>query len=398
MKKSALLLVLALVFLEWLDFSLYLYLAKSIFASQFFPASSFSLTLSFGLFTVAYFARPLGGWLFGGRADNFGRRSPMIASSALMGFATIAICLLPSYAQIGLWAAWGLLILRALQGLALGGEINTSAMFLVEHHPKRPLLAGSFVAASGAAGMFTGAAFAALLSFSGFDNAWRLVFALIGGLSLWVCCLRKQLKESPEFKKHKSLPITHWWLYWRGLWHIAVAGLFVSVSVYMCNVFWVSFAIDNALWGKTQCVWIGALAQLASALLALPIAWFSKPFWAQGLMRLSMMIMIATAPVLFYCTNNHCLIGVIVALMGYVLANGLLCAALYYFLYQQLPALCRCQGVSLVWAIAASIGTISLPLSQQAISYGLTWFPGALVSLIAILCLLGIFSKTKVTY
>lgn len=165
MKQKALILVLALVFLEWLDFSLYLYLAKSVFAAKFFPLSVYSLELTFALFAAAYFARPVGGWLFGRKADLSGRRNPMVFSAALMGLATLGIALLPGYAQIGLWATWGLLLLRMAQGLALGGEINTSAMFLVEHHPQRPLLAGSLVAAGGAFGMFIGSALATLLQY-----------------------------------------------------------------------------------------------------------------------------------------------------------------------------------------------------------------------------------------
>lgn len=143
-------------FFEWLDFSLYLYLARSVFAKEFFPASNYSLMLSFALFAAAYFARPLGGWLFGRAADLNGRRHPMLLSAALMGMATLGICLLPNYQQIGLAATWGLLLLRIAQALALGGEINTSAMFLVEHYRRKPLIAGGLVAVSSALGMFMG--------------------------------------------------------------------------------------------------------------------------------------------------------------------------------------------------------------------------------------------------
>jgi MFS transporter, MHS family, proline/betaine transporter len=380
MKRRALYLVLGLIFLEWLDFSLYLYLAKSVFAGQFFPTSNESLTLTFSLFTAAYFARPIGGWLFGRYADRRGRRTPMVYSSALMGIATIGICLLPGYAQIGMWAGLGLLLLRIFQGMALGGEINISAMFLVEHHPKNPLIAGSYVAASSALGMFTGAALATILQYIPLTGAWRPVFAVIGGLSLWVCRLRKQLLESPEYKDNPNPAVLKWTHHWRGLLNIAVSGFFVSVSVYMCNVFWVSYAIDKHLWSRTACSWSGAFAQLASALLALAIARFAKPKQVYTLMHSSMVIIAISSPWLFYCTSISNAPGAIVALAGYVIANGLICSSLFYFLYLQLPALHRCQGVSTVWAVAASVGTISLPLSEHAIARGITWLPGALVS------------------
>lgn len=388
MKKQALFLVLALVFLEWLDFSLYLYLARSVFSKTFFPVSSYSLILTFALFAAAYLVRPIGGWFFGLAADLHGRRRPMLLSAALMGIATIGICFLPSYAQIGIWSTWGLLILRAAQGLALGGEINTSAMFMVEHHPQRPLLAGSFVAASGALGMFFGAAIAALLQADAFNGGWRFVFAAVGLISLWVCRRRAGLAESPEFHQKRSDVRGLWQRYWRGLLTIAVIAVYVSVTVYISNIFWVSYAIEQHLWSKTQCAWTGAFAQLASALIALPIAYFFRPFYASRLMQMSMLLTSLVAPLLYYFTVQHNGVAVFCLLIGYVLANALFNASLYYVLYLQLPVEYRCRGVSTVWAIAASVGAISLPITAQAVNLGMHWFPGGLVSLVAVLSLL----------
>ncbi|CEK12199.1 MFS transporter [Legionella hackeliae] len=388
MKKRALFLVLALVFFEWLDFSLYLYLAGAVFAKEFFPASNYSLMLSFALFAAAYFARPIGGWLFGREADLNGRRHPMLLSAALMGVAMLGICLLPGYEQIGLWATWGLLLLRITQALALGGEINTSAMFLVEHSPGKPLIAGGLVAASAALGMFMGGALASLLQWFSLNHAWRVVFAVVGGLSLWVCCLRKQLTESPEFQKNQSKAIHPWQHHWRGLVNIAAMGIFVSVMVYICNVFWVSFAVDKQFMTKLQCAWMGSFAQLISALLALPIAYFSRPQHVYRLIQGSMVILMIVAPMLFHFTASHQTIAVLFSLSGYALSNSLLCAALYYFLYLQLPPKYRCRGVSTVWALAASVGAISLPLAEQAKLVGALWLPGLFVSTVALICLI----------
>ena len=392
MKRSALLLVLSLVFLEWLDFSLYLYLAKAIFANEFFPASAYSLTLSFALFAAAFIARPVGGWLFGRQADLNGRRKPMVFSAALMGLATIGICLLPGYSQIGLFATWGLLVLRMAQGLALGGEINTSAMFLVEHHPKNPLIAGSLVAASGALGMFMGGMLAVLVQSTTITWLWRIIFALVGGISLWVCRKRKQLQESPEFRYEETQkqPLL-WRLHWKGLLNIAVVGAYVSVTVYLCNVFWVSYAIDKQLWSNIQCAWIGSLAQLASALLAIPIARYAKIAWNTHLLQASMVVTIFAAPLLFYFTEQGVAVMVLVSLLGYGTANALLCSTLYYFLYLQLPTQYRCQGVSTVYALAASLGALSLPIAQQAVTIShYYWFPGLWVCIVAITSLVAI--------
>ncbi|MFC3908190.1 MFS transporter [Legionella dresdenensis] len=389
MKRYALCLVLALIFLEWLDFSLYLYLAKTVFSARFFPASSLSLVLSFALFAAGYFARPVGGWLFGRRADRLGRRKPMVSSAALMGLATLGICLLPEYNKIGLWATWSLLLLRIMQGLALGGEINTSAMFLVEHHPEKPLFAGSFSAAAGALGMFIGGAAAAILHSINQPELWRIIFAVVGAASLLVCRLRKKLSESPEFQQQTHSPQKIEWLRYKwNFLNIAAVGIYVSVTVYMCNVFWVSFAIDQRLMAKELCSWSGSLAQLGASLLALAIARLAKPEQACRLLHSSMITAALTAPLLFYFTYQHNLAGVFCALAGYVLANGLLCSALFYFLYLQLPVQIRCQGVSTTWSLAASIGALALPLAAQGTASGYLWVPGCIVSLVAVCALI----------
>lgn len=388
MKRTARYLVLSLVFLEWLDFCLYLYLAKAVFAYNFFPPSNDSLSLSFAVGAAAYLSRPLGGWLFGRQADLRGRRKPMVLSAALMGLATLGICALPNFSQVGLLATWGLLIMRILQGLALGGEANTSAMFLIEHHPNNPLFAGSLVAASGALGMFVGGGFAALIQYVNVPWLWRLLFAIVGTISIAVCLKRKQLQESPEFKiqaLETRPPIWHW----QGLINIAAIGAYVAVTVYLCNVFWVSYAIDQHLWSPIQGYCIGSLAQLSSALLAIPIARRCKREWASHLLALSMLTTLFTAPWLFYVTEQQWPVLALLFLLGYIIANALLCSAMYYFFYLQLPTHYRCRGVSITYALAASIGALSLPVVQYAVSIGhLYWLPGAWVSLVALISLM----------
>lgn len=400
MKRSALVIVLAMVFLEWVDFSLYLYLAKTVFSNDFFPPSSHSLMLTFALFAAAYLARPLGGWMFGRDADANGRRKPMVLSSALMGLATIGISLLPGYAVIGMSATWGLLILRMLQGLALGGEVNTSAMFMVEHHRNRPLVAGSLIAVSGALGMFAGGVFATLIQLSNMPWAWRMVFALVGVISLWVCRMRKQLAESPEFTTNHRLKTKHkWTFYWRGLINIATLAAYVSVIIYLCNVFWLSFATSIHLWTAPQCAWAGSIAQCGAVLFALPFASFFKPQWTTRLLQTSMILIAVTGPALFYFTEQKNTLGVLLALSGYALTNGLMCSCLYYFLYQQLPAQYRCQGVSTAWALAASLGAFALPVSQYITSTTQAyWFPGMLVTITALMAFIIVhFNHVAVT-
>jgi MFS transporter, MHS family, proline/betaine transporter len=386
MKRSIVLVVLAVNFLEWLEFGLYLYMAKTVFAHVFFPESDNSLMLTFALFAAAYLARPIGGWIFGRAADLNGRRKPMMFTAGLMGAATLGICILPGYEQIGVLATWLLLLLRILQGLALGGEVNTSAMFMIEHHAKSPLYTGSLVAAFGALGMFVGGVLAALIQYSDFNQLWRIIFACVGLVSLFVCKLRKQLSESPEFNTRQTITVTELWqTHWRGMANIAATGVFVSTTVYLCNIFWLAFATQQHIWTSRQCAWVAAFAQLGSALFAIPIARLSKKENALKLLNWSMAVIAVSAPCLFYFTYHQVVTGTLLGLLGYMLASGLLCASFYYFLYLQLPAQFRCRGVSIIWALSASTGALALPLAQQAISVKeLYWVPGAMVSIAAL--------------
>lgn len=385
MKPSSRHLVLSLIFLEWLDFSLYLYLAKAVFATEFFPPEANNMVLTFAVFSAAYLARPIGAWLFGRTADLYGRRKPMLASAALMGVATFLICFLPNYQAVGIIAPLGLLLLRVAQGLALGGEMNTSAMYLIEHHPQTPLKAGSLVAISSALGMFLGGAIAAIIQWIDLEASWRLIFAFIGLLSLWVSRRRNRLAESPEFKATISAFASSF--HWSSLANIAVIAFFVSVCIYLCNVFWMAWATSLNLWDPVRCAWFASIAQLSSALLAYPIARINKPQNAYSLLQSSLIILALNAPWLFFTTSHHMHAGVLLGLGFYVLGNAFLCSSLFYVLYLQLPARYRCRGVSITWAIAASIGTVCLPIAQKAVSLGFDWVPGGIVSLAALLAL-----------
>ncbi|MEJ7631777.1 MAG: MFS transporter [Rubrobacteraceae bacterium] len=123
--------------LEWYDFFIYGAAAALVFNQLFFPGfSDLAGTMAaFGTFALGFFARPLGGIIFGSLGDRLGRKTVLIITLLLMGIATTLMGLLPSYATIGIWAPILLLLLRILQGLGAGAEFGGAVVMAAEYSP-----------------------------------------------------------------------------------------------------------------------------------------------------------------------------------------------------------------------------------------------------------------------
>ncbi|WP_433502674.1 MFS transporter [Pseudonocardia halophobica] len=196
--------------IEFYDFFIYGTAAALIFPKVFFPAlgTAAAIVASFATFAVAFIARPLGAILFGHYGDRLGRKKTLIATLMLMGISTVVIGLLPGAATLGIAAPIILVVLRFLQGLAVGGEWAGATLLAAEYAPptKRGLYAifpqlGPALAFALSSGTFlaidvvlgdTGPAF--------LDWGWRIPFLLsvvLVGIGLWV---RVTIDETPAFR------------------------------------------------------------------------------------------------------------------------------------------------------------------------------------------------------
>lgn len=193
-------------FLEWYDFLTFASLA-TVFASLFFPTADpvAGLLASLATFGIGMVVRPIGAALFGSLGDRHGRRAVFIATIALMGAATFAVGLLPTYSQAGLAAPLLLLLLRILQGLAMGGEIGGATVYLTEHAPLRQRgLYTSVLQLMGPLGVMTSTAQVVWLQsrFTPEDFmawGWRVPFLVSALLLLISMKSRMALHESPVF-------------------------------------------------------------------------------------------------------------------------------------------------------------------------------------------------------
>ena len=192
---------------EWFEFGVYGYLA-TVLGKLFFPSENptTSILSSLAVFGVAFVARPFGAVLFGHLGDKFGRRAILATTILLMGGATAAIGLLPTYASIGIAAPILLITCRLIQGLSAGGETSGAATFLAEcAPPKRRGLWTSSIQSVGILSFVTAALLVAgLNAWLGADTmadwGWRIPFLLSFPLSMAGLYLRFKVEETPAFQ------------------------------------------------------------------------------------------------------------------------------------------------------------------------------------------------------
>jgi len=198
--------------IEWYDFFLYATAASLVFNTAFFPdQSSFVGTLlAFATFAVGFLVRPIGGFVFGHIGDRIGRKRTLALTMFLMGGATALMGLLPTAAQIGVVAPILLLLLRIVQGFALGGEWAGAVLLAVEHSlPKRRGFAGSIPQVGLALGLALGTGVFALLqtvmSAEAFlSYGWRIAFLFSIVLVVFGVVVRLKASETPAFEKLKE--------------------------------------------------------------------------------------------------------------------------------------------------------------------------------------------------
>jgi MFS transporter, MHS family, proline/betaine transporter len=193
--------------LEWYDFSIYAYLA-AIFARLFFPPTQANMALlwSYSVFAIGYIARPVGALLFGHFGDTQGRKKALSATILLMAISTLGIGLLPGYETLGILSPLLLILLRLLQGVAVGGEAFGSACFIIESIPTQKTgLFSSLIWASSVIGMLLASlvVFVTILFFQGellYRLAWRLPFLLAALSGIIAYYIRSKTNETQAFK------------------------------------------------------------------------------------------------------------------------------------------------------------------------------------------------------
>lgn len=195
--------------MEYADFALYGLAAGIIFGDIFFPEATpvMALLSSFAAYSVGFIARPIGALLFGWIGDRHGRKIVMVITIGLMGVSTMLIGLIPSYAQIGVWAPVCLVILRFSQGLGAGAELSGGTVMLGEYAPvKRRGLVSSIIALGSNSGTLLASLVWLIVLQMDKDTllswGWRIPFLCSFLIAATALFIRRHMRETPVFERH----------------------------------------------------------------------------------------------------------------------------------------------------------------------------------------------------
>ncbi|CAN5162250.1 MFS transporter [soil metagenome] len=369
--------------IEWYDFFLYGSAAALVFNRLFFPDYD-PLTgtmLAFANYALGFVARPVGGIVFGHFGDRIGRKRLLMISLILMGVATVLIGLLPTYAQIGIWAPLGLILLRLVQGFAVGGEWGGAVLMAAEHGdakrrgfwaswPQAGVPAGSLLAAGVLALM---AAFQPEEDF--LEWGWRVPFLLSALLVVVGWYIRNRVSESPMFEKAideaevpPRLPAMEV-VRERPKALLLGSGLRVgeNISYYILTVFSLTYLVDVAAESRSLAL-NALLAGAAVQFFAIPFfAWLSdrigrRPVYAFGGFGLA-----AWAFVMFPLLGSGDNAQIVLALVVGLVLHGAMYGPQAAFITELFPTRIRYSGVSLAYQLTSIFAGSLAPIIALAL-------------------------------
>ncbi|MDC1097941.1 MFS transporter [Gammaproteobacteria bacterium] len=265
--------------LEWYDFAVYGFFAP-IIGRLFFPSDdpTVSLIASFGAFAAGFLMRPIGGIIFGFIGDKIGRKRALVLSVLLMAIPSGVIGILPDHATIGVSAAVLMVLMRMLQGMAVGGEYTSSIVYLAEHAPsKRRGFFTSWTLVGAVGGILLGSGVGALLSNllpaeAVSDWGWRIAF--LSGIAVGVVGLliRRHLPEMPKTESNDSANpiIDAFRTEWRAVTQVIGINIFNAVGFYLMFVYAVTWLIKEVKVPRSDALDINSLS-LAVLLVLVPV-------------------------------------------------------------------------------------------------------------------------------
>ncbi len=265
--------------LEYYDFFIYATAASLVFPQLFFPSAdpTVAIVASLATYGVGYVARPIGAFVLGHLGDTHGRKNVLLVCMFMMGFSTMAVGLLPTYSQVGIFAPLLLVLLRLIQGFAVAGEISGSSCMILEHAPfgRRGFFA-SFTLQGVQAGQILAAAvflpLAAFMPAAAFNSyGWRIPFLLSLLVVIAGYIIRREVDETPAFTEAGAdghiprAPIPEAFrLSWDDMLRVACMSLMNVIPV-VATIFGAAYAVQPAYgvgFAKDVYLWIPVVGNI----------------------------------------------------------------------------------------------------------------------------------------
>jgi metabolite-proton symporter len=375
--------------IEWFDFYLYGAAAALVFPALYFPKTMpafVALLASFSTFAVGFFARPVGAVLFGHFGDRAGRKAALAAALVLMGVSTACVGLLPGYASIGVAAPVLLVVLRFMQGLAIGGQWGGAMLLVVESAPpeKRGFY-GSFAQVGAPAGVvLANLAFlvvGALMSHESFlDWGWRIPFvASLGlvGLAWYVhvrvdetAAFRRASKARADSKDQRSPILEAFSSHPRQILLAAGAFVAVQVSFYIAITFVMAYGTNAEIGlGLPQSTLLTCI-MISSGVMAPTLLWFgrlSDRLGRRQVFTAGAVLVGLWSFAFFPLINTRSPVLITVAVAGALILNGLMYGPQAALFGEMFRTRVRYSGASLGYQLGSACGGGLAPLIAMAI-------------------------------
>ena len=390
--------------LEFYDFIIFVFFA-AVVGELFFPADIpewLRQVQTFGIFAAGYLARPLGGIIMAHFGDLVGRKKMFTLSILLMAVPTLAIGLLPTYASMGILAPLLLLLMRVLQGAAIGGEVPGAWVFVAEHVPARRIgIACGTLTAGLTIGILLGSVVATIVNTSMTQQAvhdwgWRIPF-LFGCLIVpFIFILRRKLEETQEFTARRHhLAMRQVFATLLANWQVVIAGMMMvamtTTAFYLITVYAPTFGKKVLMLSASDSLLVTLLVAISN-FFWLPVGGaLSDRFGRRPVLIAMTLLALATAwPALTMLANAPSFLMMLSVLLWLSFIYGMYNGAMIPALTEIMPAEVRVAGFSLAYSLATAVfGGFTPVISTALIEYtGDKASPGYWMSFAAICGLL----------
>jgi metabolite-proton symporter len=401
--------------IEWFDYFLYGTMAALVFNQLFFVNEdpTVGLLLAYASFALSFFIRPFGGIIFSHIGDRIGRKKTLVLTLSLMGAATFAMGILPTYQAIGVAAPIILITLRLIQGLGIGGEWGGALLLATEYAPpERRGFFGSIPQMGVTIGMVMGTLALWIMSLLPEQQfmtwGWRVPFILSALLVIFGLWIRKGIDETPEFKKVKEkgeipkLPIVETLrYYWKEVLITIGAKVVETAPFYIFSTFIVSYGTSTLGFSRSAVLGAVMVSTVITTILIPVMGSLSDRVGRKKMYIVGTVAMMAFAfPYFWMIHQGSVLMLVLATIIGLGIIWAPITAVLGTMFSEIFDAKVRYTGVSLGYQIGAAVAGGTAPLVATALlaSFNNSYVPVALyIMFTAVVSLIAIFAvKSRV--